>query len=101
MGLRDHMVGGKKSQHGIGIFPQQQKRRQPNRRRGVSAGGFGDNLQRRNFPKLPEHCRPQVVICDNPKAFGRRERQEARHRLLDHRLLAVERQQLLGAALTA
>ena len=33
--------------------------------------------------------------------FGRSQRQQPRHRLLNHRLLAVERQQLLGALLAA
>ena len=35
------------------------------------------------------------------KRAGRSQRQQSRHRLLDHGLLAVERQQLLGATLPA
>jgi len=41
----------------------------------------------------------QIAIRDDPETAVRSHRREARDRLLDHGLLAVERQQLLGPAL--
>ena len=45
--------------------------------------------------------RCRVFVRDDPKTARRSERQQARNRLLDHGLLAVEREQLLGPALAA
>ena len=42
-----------------------------------------------------------MLIRDNPEARGRGQGEQALHRLLDHGLLAIKRQKLLGAALTA
>ena len=80
---------------------QQQKRGQANGRRGVAADGFGNDLRRQKSGKLPKNRWPQIVIRDDPKAMCRRERRQARHSLLDHGLLAVEREQLLGVAFPA
>jgi hypothetical protein len=53
------------------------------------------------FWKLTQHGGAQVVIGDDPETAGRGHGCEARDGLLDHGLLAVERKQLLGAALAA
>jgi hypothetical protein len=80
---------------------QQQKRRQADGRSGISPGRLGHNLPRRELRKLPQNRRPQIIVCDNPTALCRRERQKSRQRLLDHGLFAVEREQLLGSPLSA
>src|SRR5450759_2339555 len=80
---------------------KQKERRQPNRGSGVASGGLGDDLLRRKFRKLTQDGGTQVVIGDDPETAGRGHGCEARDGLLDHRVLAVEREQLLGAALAA
>src|SRR2546427_10247569 len=51
--------------------------------------------------KLAQDFGAQVFVRDNPEPFEGSQRAQACHCLLDHGLLAVERQQLLGAPLPA
>ena len=51
--------------------------------------------------KLARDLAPQMFVGDDPESRRRGQRQQPRHGLLDHGLLAVKRQQLLGAALPA
>ena len=82
---------------GIGMFAQQKKRGQSDRRRGVAPHRFGQHLRLRQLRKLLQDRGTKIVVGDDPKSFRRSQRQQSRHRLLNHGLLAVERQQLLGA----
>jgi hypothetical protein len=50
---------------------------------------------------LLQNCRPQIFVGNDPELFSRGELQKPRDGLLDHRLLAVKREQLLGALLPA
>jgi hypothetical protein len=43
----------------------------------------------------------QQVVGDNPELVQRRQRPQPIHRLLDHGLLAIQRQHLLGARAAA
>ncbi len=40
---------------------------------------------------------PKILVGDDPELLGRCKRKQPRHRLLDHGLFAIEREQLLGA----
>ncbi len=51
--------------------------------------------------KLAQNLAPQMLVGDDPETRRRSQRQQTRDRLLNHGLLAVERQQLLGPALPA
>ena len=51
--------------------------------------------------KLAHDLAPQMFVRDDPETRRRSQRQQPRHGLLNHGLLAVERQQLLGPALPA
>ena len=95
------MVGGKQTEHRIGIVTKQKKCRQANGGRGVASDRLGDDLLRRKLRKLAQDGGAQVVIGDDPETARRGHGREARDRLLDHGLLAIEREQLLGAPLAA
>ena len=99
--VEDHVVGRKHSDDCVGIDALQQKCCQPNRGRRVASHRLGQYLVRRQRGKLLQNRLAQVFIADDPEVLCRSERQEALNRLLDHGLLAVERQQLLGASLAA
>ena len=74
----------------------------PDGRSRISSHGLRQNLRR---SAASGSCfaiadrRSSFVMIQN--FFARSQRQQSRHRLLDHRLFAVERQQLLGALLAA
>ena len=93
---------GNRSEHRVRIVAQQKKCRQSDRRRGVASGGLGDDLLRRKLRQLAQMMagrRSSLVMIQ--KRLGRSHGRQARDRLLDHGLLAVEREQLLGATLAA
>jgi len=50
---------------------------------------------------LPQDFWPQLLIRDDPELFRWGKPKQPRHRLLNHRLLAIQRKQLLGAFLAA
>jgi hypothetical protein len=83
------------------MFAQQKKRSQPDRRCGIPPQGLGQHLRLRQFRKLLQNRETQIVVRNNPELLWRSQRQQPRHRLLDHGLLAVQRQQLLRALLPA
>ncbi len=95
------MVGGKQADHGVGIEVEQNERSQTDGGRRVAPHRLGQNLPGAEARKLARDLAPQVLVGDDPETRGRSQRQQARHRLLDHGLLAIERQQLLGATLPA
>ena len=95
------MVGRKHPDDRIGIAALQQKRRQPNRWRGIAPDRLGQHLVRIEPGKLLHDRVAQVLVGDDPEPLARRQRLEPLDRLLDHALRAVERQQLLGPALAA
>ena len=71
-------------------------RGQPDRRGGIASDWLCQHVSFRQLRELLDDRRAEIVVGDDPEFLGRRERQEARDRLLDHGLLAVEREQLLG-----
>ena len=73
---------------------KQEKRGQADGWCGVASGGLGDDLLRWKFRELTLDGLAQVVVGDDPETTGRGDRLQARDRLLDHGLLAIERQQL-------
>ena len=99
--IGDDVIGGKQAKHRLGIVTKQKKCRQSNRGSGVASGGLGDDLLRVKLRKLTKDGGTQIVIGDDPETARRGHGCEARDRLLDHGLLAIERKQLLGAALAA
>ena len=99
--VRNHVVGRKQSEHCIRILTQQQERRQSNGRCSVAANRLGQNLPLRQLRQLLQNRRPQIFVCNDPEVLGLRQWQQPRHRLLDHRLLAIQREQLFGALFSA
>jgi hypothetical protein len=99
--IGDHMVGRKHSNHGVGMFAQKKKSGETDRRRRVAAHWFREHLRLRQLRKLFQNCRTKIVVGDDPELFRRSQRKQACHGLLDHGLLAVEGQQLLGSFLSA
>src|SRR5258707_3182716 len=95
------LMEGKQTDHRLGIVTKQKKRRQSNRGRCIAPGGLSDDLLRVKLWKLTKNSGTKVVVRDDPKTTGRGHGCEARYGLLDHGVLAVERKQLLGAALAA
>jgi len=91
------VIGREQTQYCLRILPQQQKRGQPNRRSCISSRRFSQDLRFRELRELLHDCSPQIFVGDDPEPFRPSQRQQARHGLLNHRLLAVERQQLFRA----
>src|SRR5438132_456900 len=58
-----------------------------------------NNLRSAQLRKLTRNFPQQIFVGNYRKLAGGRERQQTRHSLLNHGLLAVEREQLLSAAL--
>jgi hypothetical protein len=79
----------------------QDKRRQSDGRRGVAPRRFRYYLPAHDGRQLAGDFAFQIFIGNNPELFFRGEWSQALNRLLDHGALAIERQQLLGPALTA
>src|ERR1039457_3714359 len=99
--ISDHVVGREQAKHRLWILPQKQKRRQTNGWRRISPDWFGKYLGLRQLRKLLRDGEPQILVGDDPDLSRRSQREQSCHRLLNHRLLAVERQQLLRALLAA
>src|SRR5580704_15973285 len=97
----DDVIGGKQTEHRLGIVTKQEECRQSNRGRCIAPDGLSDDLLPVKLWKLTKNSGTKVVIRDDPKTARRGHGCEARHGLLDHGVLAVEREQLLGAALAA
>ena len=83
------------------VVAQQNESCQTDGRRGVSSGGFGNDLLRAQAWNLANNLAAQVFVGDDPAVTGRSQWQKAGDRLLDHGLLAVKRQQLFGPPLAA
>src|SRR5580658_458459 len=98
-GLGDHVVGGKQTEYRVGILTKQNESRQANGRSGVASEGLSNDLLRGKFWELTQNRGTQIVIRNNPETTGRGHGREARDGLLDHAVLAVEREQLLGTTL--
>ena len=99
--IGDYVVGRKQSNHGIGIAVRQDECSEPDGWRRVAPHRFGQNAFRAKLRELPHDLSPQMLIGDHPEARRRGQGQQPSHGLLDHGLLSVERQQLLGATLPA
>jgi hypothetical protein len=80
---------------------QQKKCREPDGGSGIASNGLRDNMLRRKLRKLAHDSCPQIVVGNDPKIAWRGHRCEACHGLLDHGVLAIQREQLLGATLAA
>src|SRR5262249_47389048 len=99
--VADDVIRWKQSDHPPRIPPKQQKCRQTDRRSRIPPHRLRQNLRLVDLRQWPNDRWPQVPVRDDPKLPRRRQRQQPLHRLLDHRLLAVERKQLLRAPLPA
>jgi hypothetical protein len=95
------VVGGKQAEHRIWILTKQQKCGQSDRGSRVAADGLGDDLIRGKFRKLTQNSGAQVVISNDPETARCGQWGQARDGLLDHGVLAIKREELLGAALSA
>ena len=93
------MIGRKHADHCVSVISYQDERRQADCRRGIAAHRLGDDLCFPKFWKLTRDFSPEIFIGNHPESAAGCQRQETRHRLLDHGLLAIQREQLLGAAL--
>ena len=90
------MVGWKQCQHRLRICALQDKSGEADGWRRVATHWFGDHLVSSHLGELTQDLRLQVVVRDHPNLLGSRELKQSRDRLLDHCLLAIEREQLLG-----
>src|SRR4029077_2537813 len=99
--VTDYVVGRKQADHRIRIGVHQDERGQTNSWRRVASDRFGQNLAPAEARKLARDLALQMLIGNNPETRGRSQRQQPRYSLLDHGLLAVERQQLFGTTLPA
>ena len=95
------MVGRKQPNHGCRIESGQQECGKPNRRCGVAPDWLSDDLLFLQLLQLALNRRPQVIVGYDPELLIFRERLKALDCLLNHALLAVQREQLLGHALAA
>ena len=95
------MIGGKQANHGIGISALENERGESDRWSGVAADRLGNDLLLFHFCKLTQDFRARVFVCNHPDLLRGRKGQQARHRLLNHRLPTIKREQLLGALLAA
>ena len=62
--------------------------------RGVALRWFRQNLLFRDLGQLPDNLRLQMIVGENPDAFGRQHRLQAVHGLLDQRPFAHEAKHL-------
>src|SRR5882672_7485205 len=99
--LSNDVVRRKEAKHSIWIVSQQEKRREANGRRCVTTNRLCEDLFRNQLWQLPQNGRAEVVVGNDPLAFGRGHRQQAGDGLLEHRLFAIEREQLFGSSLAA
>ena len=97
----DDVVGRKHPDHRHRVAARQKKCRQSDRRRSIPSHWLGEDLFLLQTLKLAHNRVAKVAIGDDPEVLRLRQRQKALHRFLDHALLAIERQQLLGHALAA
>jgi hypothetical protein len=100
-GLPDKLVGRKHSQHGVGVGGPNNLRGQPDAGRRVALGRLGQHLSSGHFRKLADDLPAKVLASQNPDALGRDHRAQAVHGFLNQGALAQQREQLLGAALSA
>src|ERR1700677_167563 len=100
-GLGDHVVGGKQTEYGVRILTKQNECRQANGRSGVASEGLSNDLLGGKFWELTKKRGTKVVIRKNQETPWRGHGPRARDGLLDHAVLAVEREQLLGTTLAA
>ena len=69
--IANHMVGRKHANHRIGMFAQQKKSGQPDRRRGIAPHRLSQHLILRQFRKLLQNRRTQITVGDDPEScFG-------------------------------
>src|SRR5580704_16717843 len=99
--IGDDMIGWEHPNNGIGVLAQQNVSGETDGRSSVAPYRLGDRLCFRQLWKLSQDRGAKIMIGKNPKSVQRSERQQTSQRLLDHGLLAIERQQLLGALLPA
>ena len=97
----NNVIGWKQPENRIGIVTKQKKRCQADGGRRVASHGLGDDLLRGKLWQLTKDSGAQVVIGDDPETARSGQGHEARDRLLDHGLVTIEGEQLLGAALAA
>ena len=95
------MVRRKHSNHRIRILAQQKKGGESDGGGGVASDGLGNRLRLWQLWNLLQDREAKVVVGNDPETFSRSERQKPGHSLLDHGLLAIQREQLLGAFLPA
>ncbi len=66
------MIRREDAHHCVRIDGLQNVRRESNGGSGVSLRGFGQNLRRWNFWQLLDDFGAQMIVGENPDAFGRK-----------------------------
>src|SRR5580698_3577577 len=99
--VEDDVVGREQPDHCCRIESGQQKCGKSNRGRGIASDRLSHNLLLLQLLELAKNLRTQVIVGNNPELLVFRERLKTLDRLLDHALLAVQWQQLLGHTLAA
>ena len=92
------VVGGKDAQHRVGILALDQEGGQTACRRGVASHRLLHNLRLGHASQLVADLVGQIFIGDHPGLGRGGQRLEPLHGLLDHRALAIQRQNLLGVS---
>ena len=91
------MIGRENAHHGVRIRVMQDLGREPDRRRGVALGGFGENLTLRHAGQLPCDLFAQMLVGQDPDALTGDQLLQPRHGQLDEGVFPQESQHLLGA----
>ncbi len=95
LGRLDDVIGRHHRHHRVGIGLPQQRRRQPDARRGVPATRLADDAAGRDLRELPRGLLDVRGAGDDPGAFRRHQRLNALDGLLQQRLLAGQGEELL------
>jgi len=96
--VRDHVIGRKQADDGVGIASPEDERRQPDGGRGIASDGLCDDLLFAQTGQLPSYLALQVLVGNHPEISGSCQGKKPPHGLLDHGALAIHHQQLLGPA---
>src|SRR5207248_6446433 len=99
--VANDMVGGEHAYDCGRIDSRNDEGRQPDRGSGVAGDRLRDDLLLRDALELPADGFDDVLIGNDPEAIFRGQRQEAQYGLLNHSLLAIEGEHLLGHAAAA
>ena len=92
----DYMVSREHPNDCVRVLPSKDECGQSDRWSGITRHRFGDDLFLRHLLQLPADYFKDVIVGDNPKIAFIGQRQQSLNGLLNHRLIAIEVQHLLG-----